>query len=335
MPPISSRETIPNFALNGQELAIYAVTVFERECELRDLLGVVRDPAVEALKRALENDWVFKSQFVYPKVEFVIALQTHVIRNHETRAAFTLDLHFKFPTNVAFPEAKPFVRRPLNCPAPPLEFYPPDAAHVFDCFTLAVKVENPNLVRVHCNLPITISEKVQPKHGEMFGSFKNHELRYNPEDYEALPDPVVTDKSEHFLKLWGLDGANVELVHRPIDEQELIAHVSGGTPSPVQLPQEAQKRAESDRNTPEGTLPLPDQSDALNRAVEPPRQEESDPESVKSSSQAPVGTPQNAQKRAEEDQGMSSGVEHPPAPSDSLNRAVAQPATHGKDRKRR
>lgn len=265
MPPISSRETIPNFALNGQELAIYAVTVFERECELRDLLGVVRDPAVEALKRALENDWVFKSQFVYPKVEFVIALQTHVIRNHETRAAFTLDLHFKFPTNAAFPEATPFVRRPLNCPAPPLEFYPPDAAHVVDCFTLSVKVENPNLVRVHCNLPITISEKVQPKHGEMFGSFKNHELRYNPEDYEALPDPVVTDKSEHFVKLWGLDGANVELVHRPIDEQELIAHVSGGTPSPVQLPQEAQKRAESDPNAVGGYSDTPSLPEPENR----------------------------------------------------------------------
>ena len=65
MPAISSRETIPNFALNGQELAQYAVKVFEQGCRERDVLAVVAEPASDSLKRALENDWVFKPTFIY------------------------------------------------------------------------------------------------------------------------------------------------------------------------------------------------------------------------------------------------------------------------------
>jgi hypothetical protein len=206
MPAISTRETIPNFPLNGYELAIYAVKVFEHECELRDVLSVVREPAVRALKQALENDWVFKMQFTYTGVSFELAFQSHVTRNHEVRCSFTLLPTFTFPTNFAMPKHEPFVRRPIVCTAPPLDGWSPDAEHVVDCFTMAVKVENPNLVRVHCGLPIKITEKVQPKHGDMFGEIKTHELTYNPEDYESLPDPVVTDQSADFVKAWGLEG---------------------------------------------------------------------------------------------------------------------------------
>lgn len=205
MPPISSQETIPNFPLNGNELAIYAVKVFEQVCKQRDLLPFVSEPATEALKRALEGDWAFKSTMLYPGVNFEIALQSHVTRNHEVRAAFTLEPVFKFPNNSSFAECKPFVRRPVNCTAPPLEGFSADAQHSVDCFRIAVKVENPNLVRVHCGMPITITEKIQPKHGEMFGSFENHEIRYDPADYEPLPAPVVTDETVKFVQLWGAD----------------------------------------------------------------------------------------------------------------------------------
>lgn len=212
MPPISSQETIPNFPLNGHELALYAVKVFEQVCKERNTHSVIAEAASKSLQQALENDWMFKPTYLCPGVSCEISLESHVIENHESCTAFTLDVKFKFPYNSAMPEAKPFVRRPLNCPAPPIETtiaIPPDARHIVDCFTLAVEVTNPNLVRVHCGMPITITEKVPPKHGEMFGGLKNHEVRYDPSGYDALPPPLVTDRSQEFATKWGLDGVEV------------------------------------------------------------------------------------------------------------------------------
>jgi hypothetical protein len=206
MPAVSSRETIPNFPLNGQELAIYAVKTFERVCLKRDVLPALRDAAVAAFKTACENDWVFKPSFIYANAKIEIGFQSHATVNHETKIAFTLEPVFRF-VNINFSECKPFVRRPLGMVAPPLEGYAPEAEHRVDCFTIAVSVENPNLVRVHHGMPITITEKRQPKHGDLFGTIENHEVRYDPQDYEPLPEPVVTDDTDRFVDSWGLRGA--------------------------------------------------------------------------------------------------------------------------------
>ena len=88
---------------------------------------------------------------------------------------------------------------------PPLLSADPDARHVVDCFTLSVKVDNPNLVRVHCGLPVVISEKKPPKYGDMFPEIQQHEIRYDPTDYDPLPEPTITEQSAEVSKRWGID----------------------------------------------------------------------------------------------------------------------------------
>lgn len=220
MPPVSSRETIPNFPLNGHELAIYAVRVFEQVCKQRDVLPVVSGPATEALLNAMKNHFGFKSSYAYPGVFFEIAFQSHVIRNHETRVSFTVTPNFS--------GCEPFVRRPLHCSAPPLEGWSPEAEHVVDCFTIRVKVENPNLVRVHQGMPIVISEKVPPKHGMMLGSIEHHEVKYDPKDYGDPPPFLVLDQRQEFIAKWNLPLAiGIGLMaggYVPADEQELVLY---------------------------------------------------------------------------------------------------------------
>jgi hypothetical protein len=244
MPPISSRETIPNFPLNGQELAIYARNTLAKVCEQRGWESGRVETLVGALQRSLENDWVFKQQFIYANVSFEIAVESHAAEeNTSARFAFSIAPVFHFPNNASYPESKPFVHRPVGISSPPLEDFGADAIHFVDCFTVSVKVENPNLVRVHCGLPITIAEKVQPKHGELFGTITNHEVRYDPSDYEPLPPFLVIDNSLEFSGRWNLPPG---MILYPA-EQQIYTETSDGTPAePVSTPPKAQKRDMSD-----------------------------------------------------------------------------------------
>jgi hypothetical protein len=213
MPALSSRETIPNFPLNGQELALFTREVLKKTLLARNWSGRHSEILIAALQNALETDWLFKPQFIYPNVSFEIAIQSHCVE-HGTEEQFACDLGlvFKFPNNASFPEGKPFVRRPVGVSSPPIEKFEPEDLHTVDCFVVSVKVENPNLVRVHCNLPIVIAEKIQPKHGELFGKIQNHEVRYDPKDFEELPAWMVLDRSREFADMWDLKRVSVKFL---------------------------------------------------------------------------------------------------------------------------
>lgn len=204
-----SRETIPNFSLNGQELALYTRELLSRTCKQRGWSGRHIEMVIGSLERSLSNDWAFRQSYTYPDAEIKISLRSHAMEFGNTELfAFDLEAYFVFPANSSFPNCKPFVRRPAGASSPPInridELAGFPKTEIADCFTLEVKCDNPNLIRVHCGLPIVIAEKVPPKHGDLFGTVQNHEIRYDPHDYEPLPEPQVTDNTEEYIELWRL-----------------------------------------------------------------------------------------------------------------------------------
>jgi hypothetical protein len=69
-------------------------------------------------------------------------------------------------------------------------------------------------------MPVVIQEKVQPGHGELFGKIENHEVRYDPADYEPLREPIVLDTTDSFVKTWNLGGLGLSF-------PAIGCHVSG------------------------------------------------------------------------------------------------------------
>ena len=219
MPAVGTHEEIPNMPLNGYELAIYSRSVLSKVLADHTWPQSHRESVESAMQKALENDWIFGGSFTYPNVSFEITLLSHAIEETTAeRFAFTLELLFRFPNNPNNPQSKPFVRRPVGISEPPLEGYGPNALHVVDCFKLAIAVENPNLIRVHCGLPIIVTEKIQPKHGEMFGSLRHHEVKYDPKDYEPLPEPKFTSLSAEYSEIWQIREA--EAIIEPVVPEE-------------------------------------------------------------------------------------------------------------------
>jgi hypothetical protein len=264
MPALSSRETIPNFPLNGQELALFTREVLKKTLLARNWSGRHSEILIAALQNALETDWLFKPQFIYPNVSFEIAIQSHCVEHvTEAQFAFDLGLVFKFPNNASFPESKPFVRRPVGVSSPPIEKFEPEDLHTVDCFVVSVKVENPNLVRVHCNLPIVIAEKIQPKHGELFGKIQNHEVRYDPKDFEELPAWSVLDRSREFADMWDLNRRSVTF----LADEEPTAEILVEVPTPRT---HADVAAEIHRETVERDRIATETAENARMAPEPP-----------------------------------------------------------------
>jgi hypothetical protein len=197
----TSKETVPNLPLNGNELLQYTLTLFSSVLRDRAVLDV-RDMqrAYGALENALYTDYHFHSQYTYANIEIEVGAKFHLMGD---KFAFTLEPVFTMDKPMK-PYFAPFVRRPVGVPAPPLDSWLPGEAHVIDCFTIATKVESPNLVRVHCGMPVRLTAKVPPPPGQMFPSIEIHEIKYDPTDYPPLPSPIVTDQTERCVQEWGI-----------------------------------------------------------------------------------------------------------------------------------
>jgi hypothetical protein len=193
------RDKIPNTPLTGRELAAYACFLLDRVCESRGVLPMEEIAmAVEAMRTAMQNDHVFGAMPAYPGCKFEIPCQFHIIGD---RFAFTVAPVFTF--NRTFePTHAPFIRRPVGVSAPPLLDADPDAQHVIDCLTISTTVENPNLIRVRCGMPVEIVQQKRPEFGQLFGTIERHAVEYDPNEYPPLPEPTVTDQTAQFAREW-------------------------------------------------------------------------------------------------------------------------------------
>lgn len=203
MPTIKQGEKIPNLPLSGLELRTFAAKTLSDVLTDRAVISENQVNQVwSAFTLAMANDFHFAPMYTYPGVSFDVEFQSHIIAE---RFAFSVAPTFRFANNILDPKLDLFVRRPVGTSAPPLDEPGPDPMHVIDCFTLCVAVGNPNLIRVHCEMPFNRVKRSDPEFGEMFAKFETSELHYDPAGYPPLPAPKIIERSAQFAKQWGID----------------------------------------------------------------------------------------------------------------------------------
>ena len=191
-----STEKLPNNPITGSELMQLCVTLLRDELIMRSVPGQTTCLLVDSMEHAMKNDFLFAATAAYPGISLEIAVKLH--RSGDF-CAFAIKPVFKHMSNT-FPEHTVFVRTPA---APPLDVHRSDDEQV-ECFTLAMKIDNPNSIRVHYGIPIIRQIREEPKPGEMFGQFRTETLEYNPEECGPKPLPSVIDESEQYERMWGV-----------------------------------------------------------------------------------------------------------------------------------
>jgi len=162
---------IPNRALNGEELM---------------------EIAVQQFRQMLQNDYAFSKQIAYPRVAMTLRATFHLGEPHPVREI------------VSYTRASGSVEGEV-----PLNPEPEEGTLI--SLERDVKLDNPNLARVHHDIPIKIVDRKEPEvitnpnplPGELmqttnpFPSFETRELRYDKEQYPPMePAPVDRDVSE-------------------------------------------------------------------------------------------------------------------------------------------
>ena len=158
-------QKIPNNPLNGAELKAVCLT------HVRDLMQLTEAALIAAIEERMSRDGLFAvSPYTHPRAQVKIRFEFVWSNKNLPTTAFT-----------------------VNVGAAPLE----DAAGVFVAgVNREISIDSPNLERIAAGIPITHTEAVKPKPGEMFGSFVQTEIPVNPEEYPKPKTPVDEDISE-------------------------------------------------------------------------------------------------------------------------------------------
>lgn len=160
-----STETIANKPLKGDELIEIAVNAFRDQ---------------------LKRDCYFLPNLTYRRVSFSLKATFHL---SELLPAHEISVRGP-KTGVLEGE-------------PPLKLEEGDDSLVIG-LERDVEVANPNLARVHNDLPITVQVKKPQGPGEMFPAFEDKKLLYDKGEYPAEKAPVDRDVSEQKAKELGV-----------------------------------------------------------------------------------------------------------------------------------
>lgn len=190
-----SPEKLPNTPIMGDELRQLSLTLLTDEFQMRSVPQACADRLLHATDIAMRNDFLFAKTAAYPGIRLELRVKLH--RCGE-KCAFEITPIFKHMSNT-FLDHTVFVRAPGG---PPLSERSDDEQ--VECFTLSMKIENPNAVRVHYGLPIIRQVREEPKPGEMFGQFRTETLEYDPAECGPKPEPSVIDESGQYERMWGV-----------------------------------------------------------------------------------------------------------------------------------
>lgn len=180
--PISTLQ-IPNLPLTGPELKTYCCALLGAELEMRSVPEKVTGTLVDALAVAMGNDFLFLSGTSYPNVRVELQVRLHY-RDNELEYSLRPVIHTTNPLDKVHPV---FVRIS--------SFMADRAGAKTEAFTLTATVDNPNLVRVHYGIPITLSRRKDPNPGQMFAEIVTETLEYDPEEFEPPAPPTVKDET--------------------------------------------------------------------------------------------------------------------------------------------
>lgn len=154
-----SNNTIPNKPLTGKECAAVVV---------------------DNVRQMLDADCMFNSTIAYRKLAFTVTVTVHAADTSDTK-----------PRAEAQTRIRPNGVIEGNAPLP----NPPEDAQ-FMAIERKVTVDNPNLTRVHHDLPIRVQQRALPQPNDPFPKIETQELRYEKGDFPPLPEPVDTDVTE-------------------------------------------------------------------------------------------------------------------------------------------
>lgn len=161
-------EKIPNTPLNGSELKEYALI---------------------RVREQLDREWMFNAGMTYPSVSFDISIRFHM-------------------TNAAFPEYASVATAPVsgvfNGPTPEEDFNP-ESDQVLCATDIKVAVDNPNLIRIHNDMPITVSDPAPLKPGQIIPQIETRTIQVYTSDYPDLSQPIVEDVSDQVASVFKID----------------------------------------------------------------------------------------------------------------------------------
>jgi hypothetical protein len=206
-----STDKIQNSPITGPELARYASALLVEELEVRSVPDWVREKMKAAMEAGMRNDFTFNGGTAYPGISIEIKARVHWSERIEA-CAFSISPVFTHLNPL--PKAEVMVR----------SIFPPlaqrDEDERCEAFTLNVKVENPNLIRIHYDIPIIVTSKLEPRPGQMFPEFSNERQIFDPDDYPEPTRPTVIDETDEYAAKWG--------VKRPLSEMsdQAIASLS-------------------------------------------------------------------------------------------------------------
>ncbi len=172
-----SNERVPNKPLTGAELKEYVL---------------------QMLRARMDADCVFGAGVAYPRVAFTISVKFHFTNPHQPKYELKLPVR---PNGAIEGE-------------PPLKDVQPEDEQVVTAFERSVEVDNPNLVRVHAGLPITVTAKIPAAPGEIFNRVEQREVKYDPEQYPKPDSPVDVDRTVETAKEWGLPAEDLREARR-------------------------------------------------------------------------------------------------------------------------
>jgi len=151
-----------------------------------------------AMAYAMDRDYFFNAGTAYPRVVATIQVRLHYAG--QERCAFSVKPSFKIQNPLA-----PDHETSVYSVGPPLTKR--GEGEGIEAFTMVATTENPNLIRVHYNIPINITRKAPAKPNEMFPQFETERLEYDPAEFPEPASPTVTDEAEQFAAIWGVKAA--------------------------------------------------------------------------------------------------------------------------------
>lgn len=143
-----------------------------------------KDYLVKAFREVLEGDCLLSKSISYPRAGATIICRLH--------------LTDPLPTEH---EIRVYNRAGSKLEDPPLPVEEGKESAVV-AFDIEVKADNPNLIRVHADLPIEVQTAIPPRPGQLLPSIETHQIHYAKEDYPEPAAPVVVDKVADAAAEW-------------------------------------------------------------------------------------------------------------------------------------
>jgi len=185
-------EKIPNHPLTGSELKEYVCHLLAKELDTPEL----SEAAIADIHKRMSGDFAFAHNAAYPVPGITVTAKYFIPTIDGEPSKYHLSADFQFINSMMQKHRVEVSFGPGTLPD--------GAVGVVTAFRRTIRVDNPNLVRVHLGLQIQRLVNHAAKPGETIGKAEMVDVLYDPTDYPPLPEPEETDISREVAREWGV-----------------------------------------------------------------------------------------------------------------------------------